>query len=211
MKIEKTLRVISGILALGLILWYLIAGMYEGFTGEIELGESVSQNKPIFNMGIGLVDLETNEGEILLYDQNLTNLYVYDSSGKLIKVYNFPTMSKIDLISYESNGDLVVFQYKKNDTYNVISNDGIVVESHEGDMPREGEYLEIVKCMNYSGQNICVENNLFYYDLVVNNESHYVSMFFPPVLLFGILLYVLANRIILVKVYKKQELRENSL
>lgn len=193
MHIKNIIKSLPGIITLCFFLWFLTAGLVDFFTGKIEVDENVIQYHQVLNARMRIVDIDNVQNEILLFDNIFNNLVVYDSEGILIKVYNFPSAAKIDIIRYESSGNLTIYQYRV-DQYLVVSSDGKVILSTPGLNPTEGDYLELVKKRDATNVDIKVSNNFFYYNLVINGESHFVSISLLPIVIFAITMFLISSR-----------------
>lgn len=193
MLIKNIIKSLPGLIALVFFLWFIIAGLIDFFTGKIEVDENVIQFHQVLNARMRIVDIDNDQNEILLFDNIFNNLAIYDSEGNLTKVYNFPSAAKIDIIQYESNGDLTIYQYRV-DQYILVSSDGTVILSTPGINPTEGDYLELVKNRNTSNGDIEVSNNFFYYNLVINGESHFVTISLLPIVLFALSMFLISSR-----------------
>lgn len=148
---------------------------YRLFVYETKVGDEISSNKYFWNMELLLVDSRNETDCILVYDDTLNNLYIYDLNGELIYTYNFYSLEIIRIVSYSSSEELVVYLIRSK-TFVTISSEGKVLQTISGNLPETGDYYELSECNTVSNTQVCIKTHFMYYSLNIGENEYFHSL-----------------------------------
>jgi len=159
-----------------------------GLTKDLNLGETIIMDKPLYGAELKILEIETSNEYIYLYDDFTSDLIVYDLDLEFVAAYDLLEITNYLITNIDDSGTITVFE--NTHYYYEINIEGEVINIYFSE-DRPNDDLQVRQSREYEiNSNVYkIHNYLFFYTISSNESTEFVYisvlMLFPIALVVG--------------------------